>query len=50
VAKNAESLTKVIGAQHKGMSGALKTYEKKQNINDVSDEQAKKEASSWTEG
>ena len=50
VAKNAESLTKVIGAQHKGMSGALKTYEKKQNINDVSDEQAKKEAASWTEG
>lgn len=50
VAKNAESLTKVIGTQHKGMSNALKTYEKKQNIKDVSDAEAKKLAASWTEG
>ena len=49
VAKNAESLTKVIGTQHKGMTGALKAYEKKNNIKDVSDEDAKKQTANLTE-
>lgn len=49
VAKNAETLTKVISAQHKGMTGALKTYEKKNNIKDVSDEEAKKQTANLTE-
>ena len=49
VAKNAEALTKVISAQHKGMTSALKTYEKKNNIKDVSDEEAKKQTANLTE-
>ena len=49
VAKNAESLTKLIGSQHKGLSGALKTYEQKQNIKDVSDDEAKKQVESLPE-
>ncbi|SFW35716.1 hypothetical protein [Selenomonas ruminantium] len=49
VAKNAETLTKAIGKNHKGMSKALKTYEQKQNIKDVSDDEAKKQVESLPE-
>ena len=49
VAKNAEGMTKVIGTQHKGMTSALKEYEKKNNIKDVSDDEAKKQTANLTE-
>ena len=49
VAKNAEALTKEMSSNHKGMTGALKEYEKKNNIKDVSDEEAKKQTVNLTE-
>ena len=49
VAKQGEGVAKVIGEQHKGMSDALKGYEKKQNIKEVSDADAKKMSANWLE-
>ncbi len=49
VGKSGEAMAKIIGEQHKGMSNGLKTYEKKQNIKDVSDDEAKKQTNSLIE-
>lgn len=49
VAKEGEAITKLIGSQHTGLTNGLKTYEKKQNIKDVSDEDAKKMTNSLVE-
>ena len=49
VAKSAEDMTKIIGANHKVMSKYLKKYEKDHNIKDVSDEEAKKQTAYLTE-
>lgn len=42
-AKTAKTITDAIGNNHKSMTTALKTYEKKNNIADVSDEEAEKQ-------
>lgn len=43
VAKNAQAVCNVIGDNHKVMKNALKAYEKKNNIKDVSDKEAEKQ-------
>lgn len=43
VAKNAQAVSNIIGQNHKVMKDALKAYEKKNNIKDVSDKEAEKQ-------
>ena len=47
-AKSAKSITDDIGANHKVMASALKTYEKKNNIADVSKDEALNQTKSMT--
>ena len=42
-AQTGKSITEAIGSNHKTMTSALKTYEKKNNIADVSDKDAEKQ-------
>lgn len=48
-AKESEPVAKEIGTHHNDMAGALKEFEKKQNIGDVSDAEAKKMSAAWLE-